>query len=103
MDPILLYFVLPLATVVFSITLEMLLNNPALVTAIVFSVFLIITFTVASTDFLIYTILYTIIALVTTFIYRFIRSIRNNISNNSSGNSSTVMQSCRRISRCQRR
>lgn len=79
MDPILLFFVLPLATIVFSVALESILNNPFLVASIIFSIFLIITFTLLSTDFLIYAILYTIISFITAYIYcliiRYIRCL----------------------------
>lgn len=97
MDPILLFFVLPLATIVISIALESLLNNPYLVSAIVFSVFLISAFTVTTTDFLIYTIIYTIIALITALIYDAIRRFINNNNRNQLPNS----EACR-ICKCQR-
>ena len=87
MNLFLLLFVLPFATIVFSIALESLLNNPFLVASIIFSIFLIITFTVLTTDFLIYVILYTILSFIAAYIYsliiRYIRCFCCNTNSNS--------------------
>ena len=62
MDPILLFFVFPLVTIIFAIALQLLLNNPILVSAIIFAVFLVVTFVAFTSDFLIFAIIYAIIA-----------------------------------------
>lgn len=68
MDPILTFIVLPLATIIFSIALQRLLKCPILVAVIVFAIFLILTYTVFGTDFLIFAILFAILAFITAFL-----------------------------------
>ena len=81
MDTILIFVVLPLATIIFSIALQKLLECPILVAAIVFAVFLILTYTVFGTDFLIAAIIYALLAFVAAFltclISRLIRRLRD--------------------------
>jgi len=80
MDLILTFVVLPLATIIFSIALQRLLKCPILVAAVVFAVFLILTYTVFGTDFIIFAIVYAIIAfitaLLTSLVCRIIRRLR---------------------------
>jgi len=80
MDPILIFVVLPLATIIFSIALQRLLKCPILVAAIVFAVFLILAYTVFGTGFIIAAIVYAILAFITAFltclICRIIRRLR---------------------------
>ena len=68
MNLILLFFVLPLATIIFSIALEKLLDNPFLVSAIIFVVFLIVAFVALGINFIIAAIIYGIITIITTTI-----------------------------------
>ena len=81
MDPILIFVVLPLATIIFSIALQRLFNCPILVSAIVFTIFLILAYTVFETDFIIFGILFAILAFITAFLSnlfcRLIRRLRN--------------------------
>ena len=80
MDPILIFVVLPLATIIFSIALQRLLKCPVLVATIVFAVFLILAYTVFGTGFIIAAIVYAILAFITAFlvciICRIIRRLR---------------------------
>ena len=46
MNLLLIFFALPLATIVFSIALQKIIDNPILVASIIFSIFLIVTFVV---------------------------------------------------------
>lgn len=69
---ILFFIVLPLATVLISIVLQRLLKSPILVALLVFSVFLILAFTVFTTDFLINAIIYAIIAYITALTFKLI-------------------------------
>ena len=71
MDPILIFVVLPLATIIFSIALQRLFNCPILVAAIVFAIFLILTYTVFGTDFIIFAILFAVLSFVTAFLSNF--------------------------------
>jgi len=75
MDTILIFVVLPLATIIFSIALQRLFKCPILVAAIVFAIFLILTYTVFGVDFIIFAILFWIFAFITAFITSFICKI----------------------------
>ena len=79
-DPILLFFVFPLATIIFAIALQRIFNNPFLVSAIVFAIFLILAFTAFDEEFLIYAIAYAIIALITALIFRTIQNILDRLN-----------------------
>ena len=68
MDLILIFVVLPLATIIFSIALQRLLKCPILVATIIFAIFLILTYTVFGTDFIIFAILFAILAFITAFL-----------------------------------
>lgn len=72
MDLILLFFALPLATIILAIVLEKILKCPILVAATFFAIFLIVTFAVFGSDFLIFAIVYTILAYIAAAITRFI-------------------------------
>lgn len=62
MNNLLIFFAFPIAVIIFSYALQKLLKNPVLVAAIIFSVFLIVTFSAFTEDFLIATLAYTIIS-----------------------------------------
>lgn len=72
MDLILLFFALPLATIILAIVLEKILKCPILVAATFFAIFLVLTFAVFGSDFLIFAIIYTILAYIAAAITRFI-------------------------------
>ena len=65
MNTLLIFFALPIATIIISIALQKILKCPALVAAIIFAIFLIVTFIVGNLIFLVATIVYTIIAFIT--------------------------------------
>lgn len=68
MNVLLLFFALPIATIIISIALQKIFKSPALVAAIIFAIFLVITFFVNNINFLIATIVYTIISYITAVI-----------------------------------
>ncbi len=72
----LLFFVLPIVTIILAIVLQRLLRCPILVAATFFAVYLILAFTVFDTSFLIFAIIYTILAFITAFIVQLICRIR---------------------------
>ena len=75
---LLIFFALPIAVVIISIALQKILKCPALVAAIIFAIFLIVTFIISNLNFLIATIVYTIISYITVVIAHFIcRFLRN--------------------------
>ena len=86
MDTLLIFFALPLATIIISIALQKIFRNPLLVAAIIFAIFLIVTFIIGDLNFLIATIVYTIIAFITStliqLICRLIRCFKRQCNNN---------------------
>lgn len=68
MNILLIFFALPIATIIISIALQKILKCPPLVAAIIFAIFLIVTFVINNLNFLIATIVYTIISFVTAVI-----------------------------------
>lgn len=68
MNILLIFFALPIATIVISIALQKILKCPALVAAIIFSIFLIVTFVINNLNFLIAAIVYAIISFITASI-----------------------------------
>ena len=81
MNTLLIFFAIPVATIIFSIVLQKLLQSPILVSATFFAIFLIITFAVFDESFLVFAILYTLLALLTALVVRFICCLINNSSN----------------------
>lgn len=75
MNLVLLLFVLPFTTIIFSIVLQRIIRCPVLVALTVFSIFLILAFTVFDEGFLILAILYTILSYITAVITRLIKRI----------------------------
>lgn len=91
MNTLLIFFALPIAVIVISIALQKILKCPALVAAIVFSIFLIVTFIVNNLNFLVAAIIYAIISFITAvltyIICRFLDTYReNNCRNRNSRN-----------------
>lgn len=103
MNLLLIFFALPLATIVFSIALQRILDNPILVASIIFSIFLIVTFVVGDLNLLIATIIYTIFSFLTAIIVKYIDENSNNNNennencNNNGNNSIGQGNQCRRM------
>ena len=79
MNILLIFFALPIAVVIISIALQKILKNPLLVAAIIFAIFLIVTFIVDDLNFLVATIAYTILSFITAFITCIVRSFLKRI------------------------
>ena len=73
---ILLFFILPLSTILLSIVLQKILKCPILVAITFFAIYLIVTYTAITSNFFIYTIVYTILAYVTAVLTRLICLIK---------------------------
>ena len=71
MNIILLFFALPVATIILAIVLEKILRCPVLTAATFFAIFLIVAFAVFDESFLVFVIAYTIIAYITAAIAEF--------------------------------
>ena len=81
MSNLLIYFALPVATIILAIVFQKILESPILVAATVFAIYLIVTFAAFDESFLIFAIVYTILAYLTALLTRFICClIRNNTS-----------------------
>lgn len=94
---LLLFFALPIATIIISIALQKVLDNPLLVAAIIFAIFLVVTFIIGDLNLLIATIVYTILSFLTAAIINYIdenREGNNNDNNNNNINNNQC--SCRR-------
>ena len=78
MNTLLIFFAFPIAVIIISAILQKVLKNPIAVAALIFSIFLIVTFAVFDETFLIATLVYTIIALITALIVKFICQSNNN-------------------------
>lgn len=101
-----IFFALPLATIIISIALQKILKNPCLVAAIIFSIFLIVTFAIGIIEFIIAAIIYAIIsyitAVITCIVNRFIRRntdnddriCRNRCYDTRTNNLLTISSSC---------
>ena len=81
MNTLLLQFIaLPIATIILSIVLLKILKCPALVAATFFSIYLILTYAIFGSDFLILAILYTILSYITAFVTKILCSIIEKIN-----------------------
>lgn len=72
MNTLLIFFALPIATIILAIVLQKILKCPILVAATFFAIFLIVTFAAFDANFLIFAIIYTILAYIAAVITRFI-------------------------------
>lgn len=68
LNTLLIFFALPIATIIISIALQKILKCPPLVAGIIFAIFLIVTFILNNLNFLIATIVYTIISFITAIL-----------------------------------
>ena len=80
MNTLLLFFALPIATIILSIVLLKILKCPALVAATFFAIYLILTYAVLGSDFLIFAIVYTILSYITAIISKTICKIITRIN-----------------------
>ena len=92
MNTLLLFFALPVAVIIISIALQKILKCPFLVAAIIFAIFLVVTFVIGDLTFLVATIIYTIIAFITAVLTKIICRILREIED----------RNCRRCSRRKR-
>ena len=82
MNILLIFFALPIATIIISIALQKILKCPILVAAIIFAIFLVVTFIVGNLNFLVAAIIYAIISFITAVLTYIICRILNTYRNN---------------------
>lgn len=87
MNNLLLFFALPVATIILAVVLQKNLQSPILVAATAFAIYLIVTFAVFDSSFLIFAILYTVLAFISAYIACLIS--RYGITNCSNGENSS--------------
>lgn len=71
MNTLLIFFALPIATIILAIVLEKLLRCPILTAATFFAIYLIVAFAVFDASALVFVIIYTILAYITALIAEF--------------------------------
>lgn len=81
MNTLLLFFALPVATIILAIVFEQIIDSPILVGLTAFAIYLIVTFAAFNESFLIYAIVYTILAYFAAVLADYIRRIINNNQN----------------------
>ena len=100
MNNLLIFFALPISTIILSGIFETILNCPFKVAGIAFAIYLIVAFALGGTaELIVAAIIYTILSLITALIVRFFQN-RNNviedIINNSNGLNRRFSDNCRR-------
>ena len=75
MNNLLIFFAIPLATIIISVVLERVWKNYILVTAFAFAIFLIVAFSVGNTALLVLVIIYTLLAFISAFLSMLFRKI----------------------------
>lgn len=87
MDNLLIFFALPVATILLAIVFQKILRNPILVGILAFAIYLIVTYTAFDSDFLIFAIAYTLLAYLTAVLTSLIcRILRRVLGINSCNN-----------------
>lgn len=82
MNTLLLFFALPIATIILAIAAQKILKCPFLVAGVFFAIYLIVAFAAFDASFLVFAVIYTIIAFITAVITKIITNfIENNCDN----------------------
>ena len=114
MNALLIFFALPIAVIIISIALQKIFKCPFLVAAIIFAIFLIVTFVIGNLNYLVATIAYTILAFITAvltnIICRILRELdrregeresscynRRNRNSNNNNNGTQLLSITRRL------
>lgn len=82
MNLLLFLFAIPFATIIFSIILQKMINNPVLVAFATFSVFLLIAVTTLDETYYILTIVYAILSYIAAITTRIVGNLINRCVNN---------------------
>ena len=97
---LLLFLALPIATIILSIVLLKILKCPALVAATFFAIYLILTYAIFGSDFLILAILYTILSYITAVITKIICKVIERINRCSNYREGENNNCCTSICNC---
>ena len=94
MNILLIFFALPIATIIISIALQKIFRCPILVAAIIFAIFIVLTFTIFGINFIVATIIYTIISFITAYITCLLQNSSVFINNQCSCNMARSGRNC---------
>lgn len=86
MNTLLIFFALPIAVIIISAILQKVLKSPLAVAALIFAIFLVVTFAAFDETFLIATLAYTVLAFITAVIVKLLCNENNNEENNDNDN-----------------
>ena len=78
MNVLLIFFAIPIAVIIVSAILQKVLKSPVAVAALIFAIFLVVTFAAFDATFLIATLAYTILAFITAVIVNVLCKLNNN-------------------------
>ncbi len=81
MNNLLVFFALPVATIILAIVLQKVINNPTLVGITFFAIYLIVTYAAFDSDFLIFAVIYAILAYISAVISCLISNLINQLYN----------------------
>lgn len=76
MNILLIFFAIPIAVIIVSAILQKVLKSPIAVAALIFAIFLVVTFAIGDITWLIATLAYTVLSLITTIIVKIICEFR---------------------------
>ncbi len=86
MNILLLFFALPIATIILAIAAQKILKCPFLVAGVFFAIYLIVAFAAFDASFLVFAVVYTILAFITAIITKIITNfIEDNNDNGECG------------------
>lgn len=86
MNTLLIFFALPIAVIIISAILQKVLKSPLAVAALIFAIFLVVTFAAFDETFLIATLAYTILAFITAIIVKVLCNENNNEEDDNNDN-----------------
>ena len=78
MNTLLIFFALPIATILLSIVMQKVLDSPILVAITTFSIYLVVTFAIDNIELILGTLVYTFLSFITAYLTQFIIDYQNN-------------------------
>lgn len=85
MNTLLIFFALPLATIIIAVVLERVWKCYKLVTAFIFAIYLIVTFAAFEVEFLVAALIYTLLAFIASYLSMLARNSNNRGTSGASG------------------
>lgn len=101
MNSLLIFFALPVATIVLAVVLERVWGCYKLVTAFIFAIYLIIVFALFDASYLVYALIYTFLAFVASYLSMVIQRLNQRLDNIENRNCCRRQNGCRCANRCQ--